>query len=168
MKQAEWNDISWGNSGKSMAFIKSLEISQEINVEEQKSESGQNKKVVKGLKPEELTVQYSAAFAVGLDPRGEFEMLKKCAGKQDDFILNGMKLGQEQFELDSVELSNTVLNDSGRILKGDITLSFNTETNPSSKGGKGKSKKSGKNSKKGKTSSLKVTPENIAKAKAIQ
>lgn len=80
------------------------------------------------------------AFGAGIDPRGEFDMLKKCAGKQDDFLLAGSPLGVEQFELDEINLSNTLVDDFGRILKGDITLNFNTEQNPSSKGGKGKKK----------------------------
>lgn len=170
MKQAEWNDITWGKSSKQLAMLKSIEISQELNVEEKKSESGQSKKVIKGLNPEELTVQYSVAFAVGIDPRGEFDMLKKCAGMQDDFILNGTPLGQDQFELDEVSLSNTIVDDFGRILSGDITMMFNTEKSPSSKGGKGSKKKKGKSEgkgKKGKTSSITLKPEDIAKAKSM-
>lgn len=141
MKQAEWNDITWGSSNRSIAFLKTFNLSQEVNIEEQKSNSGQSKKVVKGLNPEQLSVSYTTAFAVGIDPRGEFEMLKGCAGKQDDFILNGRIVGQNQFELDEVTLSDTLVDDSGRILKGDITLGFNTESIPSNKGGKGKKKR---------------------------
>lgn len=162
MRQAEWNDITWGSSSRSLVNLKSFEISQEINIEEQKSNSGQSKKVIKGLNAEELTIQYSAAFAVGIDPRGEFDMLKKCAGKQDDFILNGRVIGQDQFELDEVELSNTIVDDFGRILKGDLTLRFNTEKMPSNKGGKGKSKrKSGATGKKGKKSGSLSLKQNI-------
>ena len=180
MRQAEWNDITWGNSPTSLVHIKSLELSQEINVEDQKSNSGQSKKVIKGLNSEELTIQYTTAFAIGVDPRGEFDMLKKCAGKQDDFVLNGNIIGQDQFELDEVELSNTVLDDFGRILKGDITLKFNTAKAPSNKGGKGKAKRKkkekGAQDKKGKKGgssggkkkhSLTLNPADIEKAKKM-
>ena len=97
MKQAEWNDITWGVSSNQMAIIKSIEISQELNVEEKQSESGQSKKVIKGLKQEQLTVQYSTAFAVGIDTRVDLDMRIKCAGMQEECILNGKVIGHDQF-----------------------------------------------------------------------
>lgn len=164
MKQAEWNNITWGNAGKQMAHIKSIKLSQNIKTEKQDSKDGKTKTVVKTLQSEELTVSYKAGFAIGIDPRGEFDMLKKCAGMQDNFILGGKILGKHQFELDQVQLSNTTIDNNGRILAGDLTLTFNTEKNASSKGGKSSNKK-GKGSKSKKKSSLSITAADIAKAK---
>lgn len=164
MKQAEWNNITWGVKGNQMAHLKSFRISQGIKTEEQETKNGGNKTVVKGLEPETLNVSYSTGFAVGIDPRGEFEMLKKCAGMQDAFILGGQKVSKQNFTLDEIELSNTVIDNNGQILSGDLTLSFNTNTNSSSKGGKGKKKKS---SSKKKSGSLTLTPEDYARARAL-
>lgn len=165
MRQAEWNDITWGNSNHQYAYIKSLRMSQKLKTEEKESEKGGNKTIIKSLEPETLTVSYSAGFVIGLDPRGEFDMLKKCAGMQDKFILGGQQLSKTNFSLDEIELSNTVLDNNGRILAGDLTLNFNTDTNTSSKGGKGtKDKKSSKAKKK---SSLSLTPEDYARARAL-
>lgn len=165
MKQAEWNDITWGNSNHQLAHIKSLSMSQKVKTEEKENEKGGNKTVVLGLDSETLTVSYSVGFAVGLDPRGEFEMLKKCAGMQDKFLLGGQQLGKNNFSLDEIELSNTILNNNGRILSGDLTLKFSTDSKVSSKGGKGaKNKKSSKAKKSG---SLTLTAEDYAKAKAL-
>ena len=36
MKQAEWNDITWGSSEKQAAFIKSFHLSQGVKTEENK------------------------------------------------------------------------------------------------------------------------------------
>ena len=165
MKQAEWNDITWGVAGKQMAHLKSFRLSQNLKTEEQTNEKTGNKTVVKSLEPEVLNVSYTASFAVGIDPRGEFEMLKKCAGMQDVFILGGQKVSKTNFSLDEIELSNTILDNNGRILAGDLTLSFNTDENPSSKGGKGTKSKSSKAKKK---SSLSLTPEDYARAKALE
>lgn len=154
MKQAEWNDITWGGGNKQLILINRISLSQGLKTEQKEDGNGNNKTVIKGLDNEALEITYKAGFAVGSDPRGEYEMLKKCAGMQDDFIFAGEKLGSEQFELDEIELANTILDNSGRILAGDLTLRFNTESAPSSKGGKGaKKKKSGKG-KKGKKGSL--------------
>ena len=80
MKQAVWNNITWGTNGNQMAHLKSIKISQNLKTEEQENQSTWNKTIVKSLEPEVLNISYSASFAIGIDPRGEFEMLKKCAG----------------------------------------------------------------------------------------
>ena len=164
MKQAEWNNITFGYQNRQMANIKSLKLSQKLKTEEKESEKGGNKIVVRSLEPETLTVSYSAGFAVGLDPRGEFDMLKKCAGMQDKFVLGGQQISKTNFSLDEIELSNTILDNQGRILNGDLTLNFNTDTSESSKGGKG-SKSKGKKAKK--KSSLSLTPEDYARAREL-
>ena len=166
MKQAEWNNIIWGAFGHQMAHLKSFKLSQKVKTEEQESANGGNKLVVKGLEPEQLTVSYSTGFAIGLDPRGEFDMLKKCAGMKDYFILAGQKVSKNGFTLDEIGLSNTVTDNNGRILTGDITLNFSTDTNPTSKGGKSKLSLYG-GAKAKKKSSLSLTPEDYARARAL-
>ena len=165
MKQAEWNNITWGTNGNQMAHLKSFKISQKLKTEEQEDKTTGNKTVIKSLEPESLSISYSTGFAIGLDSRGEFEMLKKCAGMQDVFILSGQNVSKTNFSLDEIELSNTVLDNNGRILSGDLTLNFNTDTNTSSKGGKGTTSK--KTAKAKKSGSLTLTAEDYAKARAL-
>ena len=164
MKQAEWNGISWGSLNRQLAYLKSLNLSQKIKTEEKQNEQGGNKTVVLGLDSENLTISYSASFAVGLDPRGEFEMLKKTAGMQDTFILGGQKLSKNNFSLNEIELSNTTLSNNGVILSGELKLNFTTESKLSSKGGKAVSVNKVKKEKK---SSFTLTAEDYAKAKAL-
>jgi len=104
MKQAEWNDITWGSSSNQMAHISNFTISQKVKTEEQQAQNGENKVTIKGIDSEELTVSYIAGFPVGLDPRGEFDMFKKCVGMQDEFLLAGSPISDTRFELDEVEL----------------------------------------------------------------
>ena len=80
MKQAEWNNITWGTNGNQMAHLKSFKISQNLKTEEQEDKTTGNKTVIKSLESENLTITYSTGFAISLDSRGEFEILKKCAG----------------------------------------------------------------------------------------
>ena len=166
MKQAEWNNITWGTSENQIAYIKSFKISQKLKTEEQESQSSGNKTVVKSLEPETLSISYSTGFSVGLDSRGEFEILKKCAGMLDLFILNGKQVSKNRFTLNEIELSNTVLDNQGQILAGDINLSFSSDDKPSSKGGKG-TKTNTKTTTAKKKSSFSLTPEDYAKAKAL-
>ena len=148
-----------------MAHIKSFKISQNLKTEEQEDQTTGNKTFVKSLEPEVLNITYSTSYAVGLDSRGEFEMLKKCAGMQDVFILGGQKVSKTQFSLDEIKLSNTVLDNNGRILSGELSLNFNSNDKTSSKGGK--NTKGGAGSKAKKKSSLSLTPEDYAKARAL-
>ena len=69
-----------------MVHLKSFKISQKLKTEEKENEINGNKTVINSLEPEVLNVSYSTGFAEGIDPRGEFEMLKKCAGMQDSLI----------------------------------------------------------------------------------
>lgn len=162
MKQAEWNGITWGSINRQLAYLKSLNLSQKIKTEEKENQNGENKTVILGLDSENLTISYSASFAVGLDPRGEFEMLQKCAGLQDTFIIGGKKLSKEKFSLDEIELSNTTLTNHGVILSGELKLNFSTESKLSSTNGNAVSV----NNIMGKKASFTLTAEDYAKAKS--
>ena len=39
MKQAEWNNITWGTNGNQMAHLKSFKISQSLKTEEQEDKT---------------------------------------------------------------------------------------------------------------------------------
>ena len=75
-----------GYNTRQMAVLKSIELSQGVKTEEKDSDKGTPKTIIKGLESEKLTTEYNAGFVVGIDPRGEFEMLKKYAGMQDIFL----------------------------------------------------------------------------------
>lgn len=169
MKQAEWNGITWGNDLQQMANIKSLKISQSIKTEKKENDKGSDKTIVKGLESEQLTISYDAGFVIGIDPRGEFEMLKKNAGKQDFFVLGGEQISKSDFTLDEINLANTITDFNGQILTGEITLTFTTDSKISSKGGKVTKKKNRAKGKIGKSkkknSSITLNPADIVKAK---
>lgn len=169
MKQAEWNGITWGNDLQQMANIKSIKLSQSIKTEKKENDKGSDKTIVKGLESEQLTISYDTGFVIGIDPRGEFEMLKKNAGKQDYFVLGGEQISKSDFTLDEINLANTVTDCEGQILTGEMTLTFSTDSKVSSKGGKATKKKKNKKGKKKKKkkSSITLNPTDIAKAKAL-
>ena len=161
MQQAEWNDITWGSDSGRVAYITSITLSQGIKIDEQQSESGINQQTIKGFEPEKLTLSYKAGLPLGVDPRGEYETFIKCGGKQADFILRDKKLSENPFTLDGVSMSETIVDDFGRILVGNITLELSTDSKVSSAGGKG-SKKS-ISVRKPKKSSLSLKPSDINK-----
>lgn len=139
--QAQWNGEIFGRNVNSLRNLESFEISCGIVTEEKESSNGIKKTVVKGYGAEELKISFNAGFVVGTDPRQEFEDFKKIAGQQDNFYLGNANVGRTQFELDAVELSDTQINNAGRIFTGKISLSFSGDSNVSSKGSSSKSSK---------------------------
>lgn len=160
--QAQWNKEIFGRLPNSLRTIESFEISCGIATEENESTNGVKKTVVKGIAAEDLKISFNTGFAVGTDPRQEFEDFKKIAGMQDNFYLGNVNVGRTQFELDEIQLSDTQMDNSGRILSGKISLSFTGDSNVSSKGSKN-SKSSASSTKKG---GLSITQAEIDAMKA--
>lgn len=163
--QAQWNKEQFGRLPNSLRNIESFEISCSIKTEEQESDSGIKTTVVRGIDSESLQVSYAAGFAVGTDPRQEFEDFKKMAGMQDHFYLSNVNVGRTQFELDEVQLSDIQMDHSGRIHSGKINLVFNGDSNISSKGSNSK-KQTTKAKTTSKKSSLSLTPAELAELRA--
>lgn len=162
MIQAEWNKEVFGRMANSLRNLESFEISCGIVTEENESTNGVKKTVVKGIAAEDLKISFNTGFAVGTDPRQEFEDFKKIAGMQDNFYLGNVDVGRTQFELDEIQLTDTQMDNSGRILSGKISLSFTGDGYESSKGSKS-SKTKGSSAKKG---GLSITQAEIDAMKA--
>ena len=160
--QAQWNKEIFGRLPNALRNLESFEISCGIVTEENESSNGVKKTVVKGYAAEDLKITYNAGFAVGTDPRQEFEDFKKIAGMQDNFYLGNTNVGRTQFELDEIQLSDTQISNTGRMYSGKISLSFSGNSNVSSKGSKNKSAKSTSSKK----SSLSITQAEIDAMKA--
>ena len=160
--QAEWNKEIFGMTASSLRNLESFEISCGIVTEEQEGSNGVKKTVVKGYDAEDLRISFNAGFVVGTDPRQEFEDFKKIAGMQDNFYLGNIDVGRTQFELDEIQLSDTQMDNTGRIYSGKISLSFSGDGYVSSKGSKSKSK----TAKGAKKSSLSITQAEIDAMKA--
>ena len=124
--QAQWNDEVFGLTTKLMRHLDSFEISCGILSEEKKNANGANITIVKGIAPEEIKISYTAGFAAGTDPRQEFNDFKKYAqsAKAAPFFLGEKNIGAGKFKVESVDLSNTSFNNSGRVLSGKISLEF--------------------------------------------
>ena len=163
MIQAEWNNEVFGRTANILKNIETFEISCGVVTEENESSNGVKKTVVKGIAPESLSLSFNTGFVVGTDPRQEFEDFKKIAGMQDNFYLGNVNVGKTSFELDEIQLSDTQMDNTGRIFSGKITLSFSGDGYISSKGSNNKSSTSKGTSKKG---GLSITQAEIDAMKA--
>ncbi len=141
--QAQWNNEKFGVLQGVLKNLDSFEISCGISTEEKDSSNGVKKTIVKGIAAEELKISYSASFAVGTDPRQEFERLKKIAskGQADNFYLASKNVGNGKFIIQQVDLSDVKKDATGKFYSGKISVNLKQNISSSSKGSS--TKKSG-------------------------
>jgi len=132
MQQASWQNIKWGISPDKIRAISSLSLSVELDIKTEKSKDGTEKTTIKGVKPQALSINYETGFSAGVDPREEFEKLKKMTGSSGNFFIGGENLNTD-FMLDEVSISNTLLDNTGRIWHASHTLNFNGGSKSASK-----------------------------------
>ena len=71
-----------------------------------------------------MSFDFDLASAVGGDARGEFESWTSLVGQYAPFYLAGRRFGPANLQLTGVSLSDTTLDNLGRILKGKITINL--------------------------------------------
>ena len=69
-----------------------------------------------------ITVSYTGSSVS--DARGEFESWTSLVGQYAPFYLAGRRFGPANLQLTGVSLSDTTLDNLGRILKGKITINL--------------------------------------------
>ena len=93
-----------------------------------------------------MSFDFDLAAAVGCDVRSEYESWTALVGQYAPFYLAGRRFGPANLQLTGVSLSDTKLDNLGRILTGKITIKLTeyAEEASSKKASSGKSSSSGK------------------------
>ena len=127
---ASWNGKTWGVSSQRIAALNGVSSSVELDTENSDDKAGSPATKTKALKLQSMSFDFDLASAVGGDARGEFESWTSPANLQ----------------LTGGSLSDTTLDNFGRILKGKITINLTeyAEEASSKKASSGKSSSSGK------------------------
>ena len=106
---ASWNGKTWGVSSQRIAALNGVSSSVELDTENSDDKAGS---------------PATKASAVGGDARGEFESWTALVGQYAPFYLAGRRFGPANLQLTGVSLSDTTLDNLGRILKGKITINL--------------------------------------------
>lgn len=122
--QAKWKNRTFEVSNDKANSISVFTITSRLNIEEKKSKSGTSKVTVKGLKPEELQINFNCGFSAGTDPRQENQDFQNLAGQIGEFYLGNQKLGRGAFILDEASMNNALLSNTGRIYHAEHSLKF--------------------------------------------
>ena len=111
---ASWNGKTWVVSSQRIAALNGVSSSVELDTENSDDKAGSPATKTKALKLQSMSFDFDLASAVGGDARGEFESWTSLVGR----------FGPANLQLTGVSLSDTTLDNLGRILKGKITINL--------------------------------------------
>lgn len=121
---ASWNGKTWGVSSQRIAALNGVSSSVELDTENTDDKAGSPATKTKALKLQSMSIDFVLASAVGSDVRSEYEAWTEMVGQYAPFYLAGRRFGPANLQLTGVSLSDTTLDNLGRILKGKITINL--------------------------------------------
>lgn len=78
----------------------------------------------RGLELQTITLETRYLAGAGVDPRGQIEEWKAQFGKRYPLYINGKQFGPNLLELDSVDFSNILLDNLGRFIQVDVSITL--------------------------------------------
>lgn len=119
----------WGNKGfrinpNQIAPIMDLGTGFARKSDTNNDTSGQPTTNTRGLELQTITLETTYLAGAGVDPRGQIEDWKKQFGQRWPLIINGQQFGPDLLELESVDFSNIMLDNRGRFLRVDASITL--------------------------------------------
>lgn len=121
---AKWGPKSWEVSSQKVAALNGVSASVELDTENSDDKAGSPATKTKALKLQTFNFDFDLAAVVGSDVRSEFESWTALIGQYAPFYLAGRRFGPANVQLTAVNLSDTTLDNFGRILKGKIAIAL--------------------------------------------
>lgn len=121
---AKWNGIEWGVSQNKVAALNTISTAVELDTSTNSDAAGSPPTNTRALKAQKFSVDYAVAYAVGTDPRAEYDKCVSKIGEYAPFYLGGKQFGADKMQLVSVKIADADINDKGVILSAVITLTF--------------------------------------------
>ena len=112
---ASWNGKTWGVSSQRIAALNGVSSSVELDTENSDDKAGSPATKTKALKLQSMSFDFDLAAAVGCDVRSEYESWTALVGQYAPFYLAGRRFGPANLQLTGVSLSDTKLDNLGRI-----------------------------------------------------
>lgn len=120
---------SWGNKGFLVSPSKIVPLLNLTTRFARKSDanndtSGQPTTNTRGLELQTIQLETRYVAAAGVDPRGQIAEWKAQFGKRYPLLINGKQFGPDLMELDSVDISDIKMDNMGRFLSVDISITL--------------------------------------------
>lgn len=143
---AQWSGKTWEVSSRKIAALNGISAGVELDTENSDDKAGSPATKIKALKLQSFSFDYDVAVVAGTDVRSEYESWTGLVGNYAPFYLAGRRFGPPKLQLTAVKLSDTTIDDFGRILKGKISITlteYAEEASRSSSSSSGSSKAAG-------------------------
>lgn len=121
---AKWSSKSWEVSSRRVAALNGISAGVKLNTENSDDKAGSPATKTKALELQTMNFDFDLATVAGCDVREEYESWIALVGQFAPFFLAGRRFGPANMLLTAVNLSDTMLDSFGRILKGKITIAL--------------------------------------------
>lgn len=121
---AKWGGKTWEVSSRKIAALNGISASVELDTENSDDKAGSPATKTKALKLQSFSFDFDVAMVAGTDVRSEYESWTELVGNYAPFYLAGRRFGPPKLQLTAVKLSDTTIDDFGRILKGKISITL--------------------------------------------
>lgn len=122
--QAKWGNKGFLVSPEKIVPMLSLTTGFVRKAETNNDTSGQPTTNTRGVELQEIRLETRYLASMGVDPRGQIDEWRAQFGKQYPLYIEGKQFGPDLLELDSVDITNIKLDNKGRFLSVDMTITL--------------------------------------------
>ena len=130
---AQWGSKGFLVSPGKIVPLSTISTAYVLKSESNNDTSGTPPTNTRGLELEEMTLETSYLAAAGVDPRGQVEEWKSLIGDTNPLYIQGKRFGPKLLQLKQVSVQNVLLDNAGRFLSVDLSISLQEYTPPSTK-----------------------------------
>lgn len=121
---AKWRKKKWFVTEKQIKDFKNLAYTYEQNAQNNSSTEGKGLTNERGLKLFEMSFNTTLLISAGVSVRKEIESWKEEVSKVGVFYLNGKPIIKTKLRLNKVSVSETVIDNKGRMVSATIQFNF--------------------------------------------
>ena len=130
---AQWGSKGFLVSPGKIVPLSTISTAYVLKSESNNDTSGTPPTNTRGLELEEITLETTYLTAGGVDPRGQVEEWKSLIGDTNPLYIQGKRFGPKLLQLKQVSVQNVLLDNAGRFLSVDLSISLQEYTPPSTK-----------------------------------
>ena len=130
---AQWGSKGFLVSPGVIVPVSAISTAYVLKSESNNDTSGTPPTNTRGLELEEITLETTCLAAAGVDPRSQLEEWKSLVGEANPLYIQGKRFGPKLLQLRQVSVKNVLLDNAGRFLSVDLSISLQEYTPPSTK-----------------------------------
>ncbi len=131
---AQWGTHIFGCSPSKLTPFRDFKATMAVKSDTQTDANGTDKTASKGKEPETVSFSVNYLLGAGVNPWKEVDGWRNDLGNSNNLYIGGKRYGNERFTLQSVDVSNLLANNTGRVLGVNVALSFKEYSTTISKG----------------------------------